>query len=146
MIALILSLISTPAFAGGGVYMSLEKVTTLVRCNNGQVKFQEELWDYGDDGYDNQWALVVNYKGQKEVFRVHDKAELLSAKGSKVSLVSNYERKNGDGTVTDVGAYLDTDLTFDGSAGTISAWEYKSDGSKGAAIIDSLAVKDCYLE
>jgi hypothetical protein len=145
MFTFLLSLISTPAFAGGGVYMSLEKVTTLVRCNNGQVKFQEELWDYGSEGSDNQWALVVNHKGKKEVFRVHEKKDLLSEQGSKVNLVANYERENDDGTVTDVGAYLETSLKFDGSAGSIRAWEYES-GGKGAAIIDSLKVKDCYLE
>lgn len=145
MLTLILSLFSAPAFAGGGVYMSIEKVTTLATCNNGQVKFQEEIWDYGSEGADTKWALVVNYKGKQEVFRASQKADLLTAKGSDTSFLASYDRDNGDGSVTMTSAYLSTSLRFDGSAGTISAWAYE-DGSKGRPIIDRLAVKDCYLE
>lgn len=145
MITILLGLFAPAAFAGGGVYISIEEVTTLVTCNNGKVKFQEELWSYGDEGTELKWTLVVSHKGQKEVFRATKKEKLMSAQGSKVSFLADYDQNNGDGSVTSSAAYLDTDIKFDGSAGTVSAWEYK-EGKKGAKFLDQLEVKDCYLE
>jgi hypothetical protein len=137
--------ISVPAFAGGGVYMSLEKATTIASCNNGQVKFQEELWDYGSDGIFTKWALVVTKNGKKEVFRVMEENTLFNRNGSRVRLNLNYDFEDEQGYTVAKGARLETNITFDGSAGTISAW-LSEGGSKGRTILNALPVKDCHLE